>query len=182
MSDTSENGRIPLYIAAAGGVMMLLAVLLSLFDGPGSARASSATVSPTTVYVTRLVRARNAPTAEGSAIVAEHVRGETLTGQWVTGADGETQWLKVSRDGQEAYVWGKNLSPRPRPDLGSLINANRTISQTTGINTEAGRAGTQIDILQPGVQVSVVGTTGDGELEVELRQGGVGYIPASAVR
>lgn len=173
-----KGGRVASVIAGAAIATMLISATVAMLGGsqgswPGSQAA--------TYHVTRSVRMRDQPTAEGSEVLASLERGQAVQGVYVIGADGTTPWLRTNREGADAYVWGKNLSTQPRPVLQSVIGQTWTVSQRTAIHSEVEASSTLLDTLQPGVLIAVVGAVAGGQLEIAMRGGGVGYVPRSAV-
>lgn len=186
MTDNSrEAGHLALIVAAVAGGIMLIAAIFAMFDDKGSSARASAAVAantPSTYYVTRMVRMRDAPSAEGSNIIATLQRGETVEGVMTKGRDGVTPWLRVERPGTAGYVWGKNLSTRPRPALTSSIGRAWTINRTSVIRAEPEFNSALLDTVQPGLKVDVVGGVTNDQVEIALREGGVGYLPSYSMQ
>lgn len=89
----------------------------------GTSTADSSQQSPTsTMYTTRFVNLRNAPTSIGTTVVGTIEGGQPVSGSWVTGSDGTTRWLKVrQQDGSYSYIWGNNLSPTKLSGSSSMM-------------------------------------------------------------
>ena len=78
-------------------------------DAGSSDQSGSATV--VTVFTQREVAVRNAPTTINTLPIAKLPLGTALEGVWVTGNDGQSQWLKITTgDYAGDFVWGGNLS------------------------------------------------------------------------
>lgn len=159
---------------------MLISAAFAMLGGRSVGSSSESRAA--TYYVTRSVRMRDQPTADRSTVLATLERGQAVQGVYVVGSDGTTRWLRTSRGGVDGYIWGKNLSAQPRQALHSIVGQTWTVSQRTTIHSEVGPNAIVLDTLQPGVRVTVVGTTVGGQLEIAMRGGGVGYLPRSSVR
>jgi len=131
----------------------------------------------TTYYVTRGVRVRPAPSTANRP-VTELRRGEQVRGSLVVGDDNRTKWLKLTEGPHRGrYVWERNLSVSPRPELASTASSTLTVQEPGQIRAEPRDDARVVGGLGFGDSVQVQGTTADGWSELALSQGGgVGYV------
>lgn len=102
-------------------ILMAAVAASMMLTGCGSGADDEAV----TVTVTGSANARDAATAEGSSVLETLSAGTELTGRWVeSDTNPSEQWFEYERDGEKAYVWGRNLSEQfkqeaslPRSDL-----------------------------------------------------------------
>lgn len=164
-----KNGCLP-WILGFIGFVVLLGVIGSCIPDPAET---------VTQYVTRSVNVRSTASAEEPS-VTKLERGAEVTGSWVTGKDGETPWLKL-KDGPYSgdFVWGRNLSERPRPTLTRLTGTKMRVRVAGEIHQEPDLTTTKLADVAVGETLTTVGTTADGWTEVALNKGGVGYVQTS---
>jgi uncharacterized protein YgiM (DUF1202 family) len=144
-------------------------------------RHRAAPAAPVTEFATRLVRVRSATEVAGSSILGDLQRGDTVTGTWVTAADGQTRWLKIRWGSQgDGYVWSRNLSDRPRPILTSFGAGAQVAQAGSLVYPEPDIHTAPLQNLAPGDIATTIGATSDGWTEVALKGGGVGYVRADA--
>jgi len=63
-----------------------------------------------TVTVTDTANVRDAPTADGSNVIAKLEAGTDLSGEWVaTSSAPQDRWLQFDFNGKKAFVWAGNL-------------------------------------------------------------------------
>jgi hypothetical protein len=114
--------------AAAAGVVLIAGIVLLFWHGKGTPATQAAQEhgiagSPSgTQYAIRLTHVRNGPTSIGTNVLEDVQAGEAVSGIWVIGHDGVTNWLRITRpDGSAGFLWGSNLSPVPpsRPAPGA---------------------------------------------------------------
>jgi hypothetical protein len=177
---------VAIIVVGTGAFLLLKNKSADTDAAPGAADVQYGTAAPIgqaeTLYATRLTRMRDAPTSLGSNIVGNLNRGDSVTGVWVIGSDGQTRWLKVSRPGQnDAYAWGMNLLPNPRPAISTYVGADQSVPAGAVVYTEPSVASPQIDNLSPGAMVSVTGVIDSVWSEIALRSGGVGYVSTAAL-
>lgn len=65
--------------------------------------------SEETLYVTGAANARDLPTTEETEVLRSYAAGDRVEGRWVRGGDRTTRWLRISDDGEVAYIWAGNL-------------------------------------------------------------------------
>jgi uncharacterized membrane protein len=136
-----------------------------------------------TVYVTRHVNLRPAPSAENPASGALE-RGTALIGVW---NDAAKTWFKItSGDHQGGYVWGVNLADRQRPDIALSVGGPRiTVGAVTERREPDATSPAERDVVA-GESLTVVGKLASGWWEVTNKGktastiAGVGYVPAEA--
>jgi hypothetical protein len=171
----TKSGRFgainPIVLGAAVVVMLAIGVsayfLMAKNAGPAANRQQ---------YVTRLVRVRTSTEVAASSVLGDLRRGEAITGSWVTAADGHTRWLRIKwATGAPGFVWGANLSPNAPPALATTLNADTVLDANTSIFPQP-VPGTALVVLPAGTKVRAVGVTSTGWREIELSEGGVGYI------
>ncbi|MDB5469316.1 MAG: hypothetical protein JWR84_876 [Caulobacter sp.] len=167
-------------MAVVGMVMATLLVLtitvVVLLNRPREPK-----VEPVQQYATRLTRVRDKPTAISSVILGDIRRGDAVVGTWVVGEDGQTPWLKIKwGQGGEAYAWGNNLSPDTPPPIIRETTESRSVLAPTALYAAPRVDAAQIDDLPTGAKVELAGELAAGWYEVARKQGGVGYIQATA--
>ena len=141
-----------------------------------NASQPTASMQPVQMYVTRLLRLRSAPTTSGSVVLGELHRGDTLTGTWVTAADGTTQWLKVRwQNGADAFAWGRNLSATAPPTVVSGTGGQPKLLNSMTVHDRPDAASPLQPNIPSGIQITIVGQVSPGWYEVELPNGGVAY-------
>jgi uncharacterized membrane protein len=134
-----------------------------------------------TVYVTRHVNLRPAPSAENPASGALE-RGAALTGSW---SDATKTWFKITAgDHQGSYVWGMDLADRQRPDIATSVGGPQiTVGAVTERREPDATSPAERDVAA-GESLTVVGKLASGWWEVTNKGktastiAGVGYVPA----
>ncbi len=147
-------GKILLGVLAAILFIWLLSLIAAVLkpstraSTDGAPAPQSAQAQAVTVYTTREVGVRPAPTTINTVRLALLPRGTRLDGIWVKSADGQNDWLKISVGVYAGdYVWGGNLSMQyVEPDTPTLSPPN-TISTPTD-------AATLTPTVNPGIGVA----------------------------
>jgi hypothetical protein len=161
----------PVVVAAA--IVVVLAIAMSAYF---LIAGHAGVASNSRQYVTRLVRVRTSTEVAASSVLGDLRRGEAITGAWVTAADGHTRWLKIRwATGAPGFVWGANLSSSAPPALAIPLNADVVLGANTSVFPQPA-AGTALMVLPAGTKVRDVGATSTGWREIELNEGGIGYI------
>jgi len=82
------------------------------------------------VTVTGSANVRDAATAEGSNVLETLSAGTELTGRWVeSDTNPSEQWFEYERDGEKAYIWGRNLSEQSDVQIASAEGDNQFVTQ-----------------------------------------------------
>jgi len=171
-------GSGPLWIVIGAGLLLVLLGGRMIVQAITKPKPGEAAV---TQFATRMVRVRDAPTGQGSKVVATLQRGDMVTGVWTTAADGQTRWLRARlRSGAQGFVWEHNLDGQPRPAIARMINAELKVIASTQAYASPSANSATVGAFEPGDRVTAVGDIGSGWDEVMLKQGGVGYMPAAA--
>lgn len=150
------------------------------FDAPTA--AAPAPIGPSaTLYAARAASVRDNPTANGSVVVAQLKRGESVSGAIVAGADGKSSWLHIERGpGAGGYVSVANMSDGPRPAVVQAIGQARNLVQAAALHAAPDESSPAIDTLSPGITVMVAAEVEGGWIEINRRAGGVGYVRREA--
>ncbi|MEO8926328.1 MAG: SH3 domain-containing protein [Caulobacteraceae bacterium] len=160
----------------SGAVLIALVALLAWWA------FSNDVFSPAVkAYATRDAQVFSAIDPAKSAMLGQVHRGDALSGHWLKGQDGKAQWLKIRWAGRgDGFVWSRDLSIRPRPDLTASDQSSQPAVNASLIYAEPAMSSPVVDNLAAGEAASTVGTTGDGWTELALASGGVGYVQAAA--
>jgi hypothetical protein len=113
------------------------------------------------LYAVRLAHIRNAPTSIGTAVIGDLQAGQEISGVWILGRDGVTEWLHIKRgDGSDGFIWGRNLSRiRSFGDPAAYCQAVRDDDDPTRSITYQGPAVT--DRMLAVLQATATGATKD---------------------
>ena len=128
-------------------------------------------------YVIADANLRNRPTS-GSSNLSRVPRGRRLPGEWVTGEDGVSRWLRLA-DGT-GFVSSVNLSSTAPPRLSTNLGeyAFRP-SQDLQLHAQPSEMSSVVDTVPPGTLLILTGITANGFAEAKGRRGGVGYFESS---
>jgi len=134
----------------------------------------------TTQFAVRQIVVRESPT--GSAAELGRVgRGESVVGIPVRPRDSDQEWLRLETGSfRGGYIWRRNLSDDPRPELVNVLAETRHLPSDTTLYDRPERSSTALQALPAGTEVIVSGSLPTGWWEVEIRTGGVGYLAPTA--
>lgn len=147
-----------------------------------NATAPAPAIGPsTTLYATRGVSVRDAPTVTGSTVTAQLKRGASVSGVVTTGADGKSPWLQIeSGPGAGGFVSIANMADTPRPAVVQAIGQQKTLIQAAALHAGPDATSATLDTLSPGIAVMAAAEVDGGWIEIQRRAGGVGYIRKEA--
>lgn len=169
---------------AGGGWAVPIAIAVLILIGAVivfNARPKTPVPASQAFYATRVVNLRSAPTSVGTQALGRLARGDRIVGRLLPADEPDERYVEISEGQHQArYVWAQNLSPNPRPPLRSGGFTGR-IRRQSALYAEPNGAAAVLDSLPPGTAVVVAGSVGEGWYELSLRQGGVGYVAASAL-
>ena len=129
-----------------------------------------------TLWVTRITRLRDAPTSDGSSVIATLGRGDQLSGEWIMGRDGETPWLRVNWEDGQGYAWGANLSEVNPPRIIRDVSGNWQLAPGAIVRAQPRDDAREVDRVSTATPVDVVGLVADDWVEIARASGGVGYV------
>jgi hypothetical protein len=103
-------------------------------------------------------------------------RGDRLKGEWTTGRDGRSRWLRVT-DGRYdgAFVWGANLATAAPPRLKQSVEADWRVQKGGPVRAAPQATAETLTDVQAGQSLRVAGRVDDDWVEVLRTGGGVGY-------
>ncbi len=130
-------------------------------------------------YAATGARLRDQPTITGSNVIGKLRRGDEAGGSVVAGtAEGEL-WLKLANGG--GFVNLVNLTETPAPPLQKKFDQKILILPSAAKLLNAPARGAEVrGQLSKGSAVTASGITGNGYLEIILKNGGVGFIAGGA--
>lgn len=155
---------------AIGGVIAIVVLLAGLAGGIvwiGHRQMTAATnagpaaqavgASSGTLYATRLINIRNAPTSVGTIVLGNLNSAQAISGVWVRNPAGTEAWLHIKlNNGVDGYAWGGNLSATQYfSDPSSYCRAVRDDETPTKSTTYHGPVSTD------GMVVAFAGATKD---------------------
>ena len=176
-----------------GGIVALLvfgALYFWLFvaDDIGSGNGKTIpTVGPVAVenaptrqmFAMQEVNIRDRPTTFGSNIIGKLPRGSAVTGILKMGIDGTLGWLELAEG--KGYIADVNLSETALPVLLKSLNGKIWASDVAvEIWAQPGGSSSLIGRVVAGTKLKLLGLTENDYIEIELEQGGVGYIANGA--
>lgn len=168
-------------LAVAGGLLLALtiAMLPTRHNSPAPPEPAAVTVfalrSDTSV--------RDAPTTVSSNVTSKLERGTVVTGIWQPGSNGRASWLKItSGPHQGNFVWERNLSTSPPPALVAEIADFRTTAVASTVHAAPDSSAPILENVRSGLRIFVTGEVAGGWIEIPMKRGGLGYIPASDLR
>ena len=161
-----------LVLAIAGGVYFA--------GSSGSDAAASATVAanaePTgplkTFYAAAKANIRNQPSGQGTQVVGELSRGQSVTGREMIGSDGTSKWLK--RDGVAEYVWMVNLVETQPPAIESVVGARKTSGSDITLYASPSTTSPARQVVKAGAELDVLSKLAGGWGEARLQGGAHG--------
>jgi hypothetical protein len=122
---------------------------------------------------------RDRPTAQGTNILGQLLRGTAASGTLINGEDGTSEWLKLADD--KGFVGLVNLSDTKPPILAKLLGDKKwTADKDIEILTQPDPSSTVVDRVASGAVLTLYGLTANDYIEIKLRKGGVGYIVGGA--
>ena len=160
-----------------GGGGLIALILVSQLLKPATHLAAEETD-----YVTRATMVRREPSAASGSELGELSRGDKLVGRPVAGKDGSSKWLKITEGAwKDDFVWMSNLSHDERPALSASTGRTaRKLKAQAVVRATPDASASSLMELDPGDTVTVLGRTATGWREIELKGGGVGYLPPAA--
>lgn len=191
-----------LYLAGGLGALVLLVAVLS-----GGGNGSSGYVSPSndvgasadnmttpvdqgpavreigtaqTFYAARAVKVRAHATGD-SAEIGALSRGDSIHGLVVARQSDNEEWVRVESGPHRGYfVWRRNLVDAQPPSLSRTVTENRVVPASASLYARPDSSATIVQTLDPGTSVHLAGELASGWWEVELSNGGVGYLSPDA--
>jgi hypothetical protein len=189
--DDARKGPNWLLIGGGAAILFLLALYYLVFirDDLPSNPAVAAPVAKEEVktqeteakqlFAVADANIRDRPTAQGSNILGQLLRGTAASGTLINGEDGTSVWLKLSDD--KGFVGLVNLSETKPPELAKLLADKKwTADKPLEILSQPDPSGAVVDRIAVGTVLTLYGLTSNDYIEIKLRKGGVGYITDGA--
>ena len=164
-----------------GGLVLMAALGLAAFQLTRCAAGEGAITSAddrVTVYASRETRVRPEPVT-GNTPLGLVARSDRLSGEWTTGKDGRSRWLRVAEGRYDgAYVWGANLATDAPPRLRETIDADWRVRTAGPVRAAPRTSAEPLTEVEAGQSLRVAGRVNDDWVEVLRSGGGVGYAAA----
>jgi hypothetical protein len=90
-----------------------------------------------------------------------------------------TKWLKLTQGPFEGnFIWERNLSSTTPPAMTQPVNNYMTVTQLAQLRDAPSSNANIVEVVRPGLRLYIAGAVEGGWMEIPLRRGGVGYLPA----
>jgi len=170
----SEGNRPPAYVDPGANTVATDAPPVD--PGP----AVRVTGNAQTYYAARPVKVRAHATGDSTEI-ATLGRGDAVFGVIVARQSDNEEWVRVESGALNGnFVWRRNLIDEPPPSLSRTITEDRVISLAATLYARPDESAVALQTLDPGSSVHLAGELSSGWWEVELSNGGVGYLRPNA--
>jgi hypothetical protein len=187
-TDAAQRSAVP-WLPIGIGAALLVAIAGGFYAfrpgasvDPAAAASAAVNAEPTgplkTYYAAAKANVRNLPSGQGSQVVGELARGQSVTGRDMIGSDGTSKWLK--RDGVAEYVWMVNLVETQPPAIEAVVGARKTSGSDITLYTSPSTTSPARQVVKAGAELEVLSKLAGGWGEGRLQGGGVGYFQVPA--